>query len=426
MSIIASKYKPLFTANPIQENGVVALAQGAKGFERKVFLRLLGVDEVTPEQIERAKLAAELSHQNIVQALDLVMHEDTWFIATEHIDGFRLDQLLDKIRQRKFTISTGSSVYIISQALLALSYAHNVVLKTGEKGINHKQLRPDVILINNNGDIKLAGFEKIQGDISPESITRLSDDHRDNLMQVGRILLTLLNQCNPDEEKNSVLKKIAKQAMDYSSGFHSAQAMRNAMLKEHPIRATASAQLRAQLQTLLLKETRPIKKRTKGIPESTDTLVFQNITAQAIDDLSKSGQTTLNQPRPVQLRSKENTGKSSPISRSISNVSPNNQIWIVVLMTVVLLSLIGGFFLGQRVKKTEEKTKITLPVNYTIKIDGKKIDPAGEAFWLDTNKTHALQLTKGEKPIQEIEFMVGDNESHIIIVTVPEEQENGK
>ena len=72
MSIIAGKYKPLFTANPIQENGVVALAQGAKGFQRKVFLRLLGVDGVTADQIDRAKLAAELSHQNIVQALDLV------------------------------------------------------------------------------------------------------------------------------------------------------------------------------------------------------------------------------------------------------------------------------------------------------------------------------------------------------------------
>ena len=142
MSIIAGKYRPLFTANPIQDNGVVAVAEGAKGFKRKVFLKLLGVDGVTSDQIERAKLAAELSHQNIVQALDLVMHEDTWFIATEHIDGFRLDQLIARSGKGHFSLTANTVTYIISQALIALTYAHTIPLKSGKIGLNHNQLGP--------------------------------------------------------------------------------------------------------------------------------------------------------------------------------------------------------------------------------------------------------------------------------------------
>jgi len=424
MSIIAGKYKPLFTANPIQENGVVAVAQGAKGFERKVFLRLLGVDGVTAEQIERAKLAAELSHQNIVQALDLVMHEDTWFIATEHIDGYRLDQLMAKKRQRQFSLSANTAGYIISQALMALSYAHNVPLKSGEKGINHNHLGPDSILIDDNGGIKLAGFERVKGDVSPDSITRLSDDHRDNVMQIGRILLDLVRD-HEEDSKISSLKKIAKQSMDASSGFHSAQAMRDAILKACPIKATTSVQLRAQLQTLILKETNPFTSKRMGREDETDTLIYQNITAQAIDDLSKSGQTTVNQPRskPIKIRSREVTGESAPLTKSVKNKGASSQFWILTLMTFVLLSLIGGFLLGQRVKKTEEKTKITLPVDYKISIDGKNLNPAGDEFWLDTNMNHVLHLFKGDKKMKSIDFMVGDSESHIIIVTVPEEQE---
>ena len=109
--------------------------------------------------IDEAKLTAQLTHPKIVQILDFGDVAGQYFIALEYVDGSDALGLLRTSAQRRLHIPRHLSVFIISEVLEALDYAHNARDMEG-KGMHivHRDISPSNIFLSKRGDVKLGDF----------------------------------------------------------------------------------------------------------------------------------------------------------------------------------------------------------------------------------------------------------------------------
>src|SRR6478752_7906565 len=75
--------------------------------------------------IDEAKLTAQLTHPKIVQVLDFGAVRGQYFTALEYIDGFDGLGLLRVAAQKRVHIPRPLAVFVVSEVLEALDYAHN-------------------------------------------------------------------------------------------------------------------------------------------------------------------------------------------------------------------------------------------------------------------------------------------------------------
>ncbi len=98
-------------------------------------------------RFDREFLALEsLNHPNIVAVLDKGVEAGVNYFVLEYVDGASLSRLL---RYRKLTLNTRTQILL--QVASALDYAHR-------RGIVHRDVKPDNVLINRTGRAKLADF----------------------------------------------------------------------------------------------------------------------------------------------------------------------------------------------------------------------------------------------------------------------------
>ncbi len=120
--------------------------------ERTVALKIIhkSLTERT-EAVERfrqeVKLAARLSHPNIVAAYDAEHVGDLHFLVMEYIDGTDLDQLV----RTKGPLPIALACEIVHQAALGLQHAH-------ERGMVHRDLKPHNLLWTPAEQIKILDF----------------------------------------------------------------------------------------------------------------------------------------------------------------------------------------------------------------------------------------------------------------------------
>jgi serine/threonine-protein kinase len=130
------------------------LAKNASG-------KLLVVKLILPVYAERsefatmladeAKLAATLSHANVVQVVDLGREQDRLFIAMEYVEGFDLAALLKRCSKDKVPMPPEFALHVVAELLAALDYAH-------KKDIVHRDVSPSNVLVSFDGEVKLCDF----------------------------------------------------------------------------------------------------------------------------------------------------------------------------------------------------------------------------------------------------------------------------
>ncbi len=109
--------------------------------------------------VTEAKLAARLSHANVVQTFDLGREEDRLYIAMEYVEGFDLTQLLRKLAAKKIGLPAEYGLFVVTEMLRALDYAHRCADDTGRTlGIVHRDVSPSNVLISLEGEVKLCDF----------------------------------------------------------------------------------------------------------------------------------------------------------------------------------------------------------------------------------------------------------------------------
>lgn len=126
----------------------------------KQILPKLATDAAFSEMIvHEAKLAAHLSHVNVVQVFDLGRADDRLYIAMEYVEGFDLNDLLRRCSKAKVPLPFELATYVIREALRGLDYAHRRVDDTGKPlGIVHRDVSPSNLLVSFEGEVKVCDF----------------------------------------------------------------------------------------------------------------------------------------------------------------------------------------------------------------------------------------------------------------------------
>src|SRR6516164_8885290 len=91
--------------------------------------------------VHEAKLAARLSHTNVVQVFDLGREDGRLFIAMEYVEGFDLNDLLRRCSRAKVPLPFELAVHVVREALKGLDYAHRRADDDGRPlGIVHRRV----------------------------------------------------------------------------------------------------------------------------------------------------------------------------------------------------------------------------------------------------------------------------------------------
>lgn len=211
-----------------------AKKKGIKGFEKVIAIKKIlsgyGEDDKYIEMfVDEAKIAAELSHPNIVQIHDLGKKDDYYFIAMEYVQGKDLRLIFKKLKEQQKWIPEEISIYLIIKVLEALGYAHSAKDNRGENlEIVHRDISPPNIMISFGGEIKLTDFgvskaaikihQTISGALkgkllymSPEQAKGDRDiDYRADLYSAGVVLFELITgeKLFLAQSEMEVLKKV--------------------------------------------------------------------------------------------------------------------------------------------------------------------------------------------------------------------------
>ena len=160
--------------------------------------------------IDEAKLTAQLVHPKIVQVTDFGEEGGQYFIALEFVDGFDGLALLRAAAQKRVRLPGPICMFIASEVLDALDYAHSAKDIEGKPmHLVHRDISPSNVFIARRGDVKLGDFgiahakereSKTQagtlkgkyGYMSPEQVTGGDLDGRSDLFAVGIVMAEML------------------------------------------------------------------------------------------------------------------------------------------------------------------------------------------------------------------------------------------
>lgn len=157
-----------------------------------------------------SKAIAVLSHPNIVKIYDVGFTDEIQFIVMEYIDGITLKEFIEQQGVLKWK----DALHFITQILRALQHAH-------DKGIVHRDIKPQNIMLFSDGTIKvmdfgIARFSRIDGKtmsdktigsvhyISPEQAQGLMTDERSDIYSVGIMLYEMLTGRKPFDGDKAV------------------------------------------------------------------------------------------------------------------------------------------------------------------------------------------------------------------------------
>ncbi|KFA93558.1 serine/threonine protein kinase [Archangium violaceum] len=199
----------------------LAKAAGPMGFEKTLVVkRILPELAAEPDFVQmflsEAKLAARLTHPNIVQIFDFGESEGTYFLAMEYIDGPSLRTLIKRAEAQGQLLPPAVCARIIALACEGLAFAHDFIdPETGEaQSLIHRDISPDNILLSRQGAVKVVdfGIAKAAGQshktesgvvkgklpyMPPEQLRAKPLDRRADVYALGVVLYELLTGQRP-------------------------------------------------------------------------------------------------------------------------------------------------------------------------------------------------------------------------------------
>lgn len=189
-----------------------ALVRGADGFHRPIAIKRMRSDVTRPGMfsrslIEEARLAAGLSHPNVVSVLDFDRDKAGQpFLVMELVAGIDLDKLIES-----GPLPHPIAIFIVRELLAGLGYLHEPRNRGRGRvqGLVHRDVSPNNVLLSWEGEVKLADFgvaRKIVGAraaatsvpvgkigyMSPEQVSCDEVDGRSDLYAVGIVLWEIL------------------------------------------------------------------------------------------------------------------------------------------------------------------------------------------------------------------------------------------
>lgn len=171
---------------------------------------------------DEARLAAGLSHPNIVQIFELGQDNGTYYIAMEYIHGYNLRSVIKDCNKHGMWLSPEYIAKIGSQICEGLEYAHNFCDSDGSHlNIIHRDVSPQNLILSNQGVIKIVDFGiakassnevKTQAGVikgklaymSPEQVKGQKLDRRSDIFSLGIVLYELATHQRPFQGKSDL------------------------------------------------------------------------------------------------------------------------------------------------------------------------------------------------------------------------------
>ena len=200
----------VYKAKQISVDRVVAI---------KVLLDQLSLNKEFIKRFDReAKIAARLSHNNVVNAIDAGEINGHYYFVMEYVEGETIKDYLDKGR----IFDEKTALKIVLAVAEALKHAH-------AKGLIHRDIKPENVILTKDGNVKLAdlGLARLTSDekwamaeagmaigtpyyISPEQVRGQVDvDIRSDIYSLGATLYHMVTGQVPytGETPTDVMKK---------------------------------------------------------------------------------------------------------------------------------------------------------------------------------------------------------------------------
>jgi serine/threonine protein kinase/CheY-like chemotaxis protein len=231
------EYGNYFLLEKIAVGGMAELfkaqQRGVQGFQKIVAIKRIlphysDNEDFVTMFIDEAKLAAQLTHPNIVQIFDLGKAGSSYYIAMEYVNGHDLRTLLKKVHEYGPGLPEQVAAFVAMKVAAALDYAHR---KRGfddrELKLVHRDISPQNVILSTEGAVKLVDFGiakaaskashtmagALKGKLlymSPEQATGQPLDNRSDLYSLGLVLFELLTgeRCFQSDSELGVLEKV--------------------------------------------------------------------------------------------------------------------------------------------------------------------------------------------------------------------------
>jgi len=175
-----------------------------ESLQRFVAIKMLG-DQLTSDEnlvarfLREARSVADLNHPNVVQVFSVDTHEGRPYFAMEFVEGESLTELIRTSQK----IEPTRALTLLKEVAYGLSAAH-------DKGVVHRDIKPDNIMLTRHGGVKVVDFGVARVDdpntkltatgmavgtpnyISPEVCLGLDVDQRSDLFSMGVVLYEML------------------------------------------------------------------------------------------------------------------------------------------------------------------------------------------------------------------------------------------
>jgi len=167
--------------------------------------------------LDETRVAASLSHGNIVAVYEVGEANGEYFMAMEYVEGMDLREVLHRLKTAGRSMPEDLALYILIEVAKGLAYAHEKRDAEGRLlGIVHRDVSPANLLLSFDGQVKLTDFGvakaamrlaatlpgTLQGKVyymSPEQVSGQECDGRSDIFSLGVVAYEMLAGCRPFE-----------------------------------------------------------------------------------------------------------------------------------------------------------------------------------------------------------------------------------
>ncbi|APR84855.1 serine/threonine protein kinase [Minicystis rosea] len=141
----------------------LAVVRGPAGFNKLVVIKqirpqLAEDPEFLGMFLDEARLAARLSHPNVVQTNEVGQEDERYFIAMEYLEGQPLNRVIHRL-QKGGGFPLAMHLKVVCNTLAGLHHAHELTDYDGTAlGVVHRDVTPHNVFVTYDGLVKVVDF----------------------------------------------------------------------------------------------------------------------------------------------------------------------------------------------------------------------------------------------------------------------------